>query len=82
MNALKRNKALGSSWLTPEILRCHSHEGIYSALAAILNEVGRSGMPPEWNVLSVTSIHKKGDKGVAGNYRGISVMSALPKVLA
>ena len=35
-----------------------------------------------WSYLTVTSLHKKGDKLDPVNYRGISVMSVLPKLFA
>ena len=41
-----------------------------------------AGIPWEWNGLTITSLHKKGDKADPANYHGIAVMSALPKLLA
>ena len=82
MHSMKRNKALGSSWLSPEILVQHSDPAIYDALADVLNTAMTRGVPPHWNTLYLTSIFKKGDPHDAGNYRGISVMSFIPKVFA
>lgn len=36
---LRRNKALGTSWISPELLSGHAHLGIYAALATIFNSV-------------------------------------------
>ncbi len=60
----------------------HHHGGIYSALATLFNAVRQSGPPPGWNTLTITSIHKRGDKHDPSNYRGIAVMSVLPKLYA
>ena len=79
--ALQTNKALGDSWLSPELLKGH-HDDLYAALALLLNAAVAQGVPEPWNRLTLHSIHKKGDKSVASNYRGIAVMSLLPKLLA
>ena len=79
---MKRNKALGSSWLSPALIAHHEDPSIYEALAAVLNIAMAKGVPPHWNTLFLTSIFKKGDPFHAGNYRGISVMSFIPKVFA
>lgn len=41
-----------------------------------------TGPPAAWNHLTITSLHKKGDKLDPRNYRGISIMSVLPKLYA
>ena len=79
---LRHNKALGASWLQAEFFQHHQHSGIYSALACLFNSVLQQGPPPSWNCLSVTSLHKKGDKLDPNNYRGILVMAVLPKLFA
>jgi hypothetical protein len=82
IDSLQRNKALGGSWLSAELLRNHSDSGIYKAIAVLLTSVCQRGIPPEWNCLSISSLHKKGDPREPANYRGIAVMGVLPKLLA
>lgn len=82
VHQMKHNKALGSSWLSPELLQYHKDKSVYEAITLILNQACKRGIPPSWNTLQVTSLHKKGDPMDPGNYRGISVMSCLPKLLA
>lgn len=78
---MRTNKALGDLWLCPEL--CKGHKApFYEAVAVLLNKVCTQGPPPEWNLLTLHSIHKKGDPKVANNYRGIAVMSFYPKLLA
>ena len=79
---LKHNKALGTSWISPELLQHHRDTRFYDALALLLNQARTKGVPASWNTLHVTSIFKKGDPADANNYRGISVMSCLPKLFA
>jgi hypothetical protein len=80
--SLQLNKSLGGSWLSAELLRGHQDHGLYSAIAALLTTVCHRGIPPAWNCLQLSSIHKKGDPGDPSNYRGIAVMAILPKLLA
>jgi hypothetical protein len=82
VSSLQRNKALGGSWLSAELLRNQSDRGIYRAIAVLLTTVCHRGIPPAWNRLTMSSIHKKGDPQVPSNYRGIAVMAVLPKLLA
>ena len=51
-------------------------------VALVLNATLTQGPPDSWNRLTLCSIHKKGDKTVPGNYRGIVIMSFLPKLMA
>ena len=38
-------------------------------------------LPPQWLKACVTAIHKKGEKGLPGNYRPISITSILCKIM-
>lgn len=40
------------------------------------------GTPSAWNRLQLISLHKKGDTQDPDNYRGLSIMSILPKLYA
>jgi len=79
---LQRNKALGGSWLSAELLRNQSDRGLYRALAVLMTQVCQQGIPAAWNCLSICSLFKKGDPGDPQNYRGISIMGIYPKLLA
>jgi hypothetical protein len=80
--SLQSNKALGGSWLSAELLRNHADRGIYRAIAALMTSVCHQGIPPAWNRLRICSLHKKGNPRDPANYRGISLMGVLPKLLA
>ncbi len=49
---------------------------------ALFNQVARKGMPPAWNLLTLTSLNKKGNQADPSNYCGLAVMSLLPKLYA
>ena len=50
-------------------------------LANLFNLIFTSGnFPAAWRLSSLTPIHKKGDKSVPKNYRGIAVSSILCKL--
>ena len=51
VTSLSPNKALGGQWVCAELLRSHADRGIYQALAALLTQVCRRGIPPAWNNL-------------------------------
>ena len=82
MQRLKNNKSLGNQWLSAELLKHHTAEAFYEALAGVVNAALQQGFPREWNTLSIRSLYKKGDPYDPGNYRGLSVMGVLPKLAA
>ena len=47
--SLKHNKALGGSWVSPELLQGHSDRSLYRALANLLSAVCQRGVPRVWN---------------------------------
>ena len=78
---MKRKKTTGSDNLPAGMLK-DSASTISSPLSFIINLSLRQGMvPSEWKVASVTPIHKAGPKNEFENYRPISVLSILSKVL-
>ena len=78
---MKRKKTTGSDNLPAGMLK-DSASTISSTLSFIINLSLRQGMvPSEWKVASVTPIHKAGSKNEFENYRPISVLSILSKVL-
>ena len=51
-------------------------------LSIILNQSFQSGvLPQDWKVAYITLIHKKGSYNVTGNYRPVSLMSTIVKVM-
>ena len=62
----------------------HSKGGdaFIECICSLCNRVAQQGIPRSWNVLHITSLFRKGDRADPANYRGLAVMSALPKLYA
>ncbi len=78
---LRNCRALGDSWVSAELLKVMS-PSFSSVLALVFNQVRRVGPPSGWNHLCLLSLFKKGDSQDPNNYRGLAIMSALPKLFA
>jgi hypothetical protein len=81
ISRLRNNKALGSSWLSADLLKQVATQ-IAPALVTIFNQVRHSGTPPDWNHVQLRSLLKKGDPMEPSNYRGLAIMAVLPKLYA
>ena len=81
LRKLKRNKAAGSDCLPPNLLKdCYT--AIAKPMAHIINLSLRSGIvPTAWKSAKITPIFKSGDTKVVSNYRPISVLPVLSKIL-
>lgn len=52
-------------------------------VTALFNAFSSAGcLPPSWALSAITPIHKAGDTGLPGNYRGIAVGTVLAKLFA
>ena len=78
---LTKGKAAGIDEITPDLLRlCAS--GIAESLSALFNKsFASSKFPSQWKKALVVPIFKKGDKCSPGNYRPMSLLPAISKVL-
>ena len=78
---LKTRKAAGNDLILNEMLiagRSHLEE----PLLKLLNRIIKSGVFPEsWSTGHIIPIHKKGDPSKPENYRGITLLSLLSKIL-
>lgn len=79
--SLNVNKSSGIDTISPRILRI-SAPAIVSSLTYIFNRIIDSGkFPTLFKNAKVTPIYKKGDKTEATNYRPISVLPTLSKLI-
>jgi Reverse transcriptase (RNA-dependent DNA polymerase) len=69
----------GSGQISPEFLyKCADH--LASPLHVIFNKSLSSGeFPDDWKKSFLTPIYKSGDRTNIENYRGIAILSAIPK---
>lgn len=81
LRALSRNKATGPDELPPGMLKdCATH--ISKPLSYILNLSIDSGTVPSiWKAAKITPIFKSGNRELPENYRPISVLPVLSKIL-
>ena len=78
---LDDKKAVGSDSISPRLLRQCAEE-LARPLAVIFNNSLRSSTWPElWKVSSVVLLHKKSSKTEEKNYRPVSLLPVLSKVL-
>ena len=81
MRKLRRKKAHGSDELPPNLLKDVVNE-ISKPLAFIINKSLSSGLVPDlWKISKVTPLYKSDSKSDFSNYRPISVLPCLSKVL-
>ena len=81
LKKLKRQKAQGMDELPPGLLKdCRQH--IFQPLGYILNlSIRCNKVPSLWKVAKVVPIHKKGPHNNSENYRPISILPVLSKIL-
>ena len=78
---MKRKKATGFDNLPPGLLKDAAAE-IASPLAHIINLSLRSGqVPSQWKIAEVIPLHKSGNTGDNNNFRPISILPAVSKIL-
>ncbi|CAB3982957.1 Hypothetical predicted protein [Paramuricea clavata] len=78
---LDNNKAHGPDEIPARLLTETAYQ-IAPSLCLLFNKSLKSGIVPrEWKLANVVPIHKKGDKDHAENYRPISLLSLVSKVL-
>jgi len=81
LKSLKTNKASGPDGISPKLLK-EAAPSICSSLTKLFNLSFRLGkVPVLWKQANVVPIFKKGDKTLVTNYRPISLLSVVGKVL-
>ncbi len=81
LKSLDNNKATGPDEIPARLLKATAPV-IAPSLCKLLNKSLRLGtVPEEWKLANVVPVHKKGDKGQTENYRPISLLSIVSKVL-
>ena len=79
--ALKLNKACGPDGIPPRLLALCA-KGLSSSLCALFNRSLREGkLPMEWKTATAVPVFKRGDRSKTTNYRPISLLCIVSKVL-
>lgn len=79
MKKLKSSKAAGTDGISPGIVKWLPVNWCI-LLTQIFNLVFIGEYPLHWTLMKVFTIFKKGNRTDPGNYRGISILSAIPKL--
>ena len=80
-SSLDVNKAMGPDKIPARLLRCCAPY-ISSLLSDLFNKSLNTGkIPKEWKTSNITPILKSGQKNEASNYRPISLLSIVSKIL-
>jgi hypothetical protein len=82
ISRLKNHKAPGDDGITAEILKAGGSELAKALHKLILQVWSDEKLPEEWMLSVICPIHKKGDKLVCSNYRGVSLQPVAYKVFA
>ena len=79
--ALKTNKAIGLDKISARLLKNSAHT-IALSVTKLLNLSIKTGKFPKlWKCSKITALFKSGDRTNASNYRPISILPTLSKIL-
>ena len=81
IKAMKDNKALGPNSIRTKILKVHS-KTLSKPLAELINlSLNQGKFPTILKIAKIIPIHKRGDKSECDNYRPISLVSNISKLI-
>ena len=83
VSQLKHHKACGSDGVANEQLRYANGSASFMALLLHLTILiwNCPTVPPDWLVSTITTVHKKGPTDIPSNYRPISMISTVSKIV-
>ena len=82
INSLKNNKSSGPDGIPAELFKNGGEELISFMHELVLEIWNTETLPDTWLEGSLCPLHKKGDKLVCENYRGISLLNSAYKIFA
>ena len=82
VSLLSSGKAPGADGIHPEIIQHGGQKLLESLHKTVTTAWDTKTVPQDWKDAQLTTIFKKGDRRVCGNYHGISLLSIPGKVFA
>ena len=79
IKSMKRNTAPGLYGFPPGVIKMLNDDWL-TVIIHLLQKVFSEDYPSTWSVTKCFTIFKKGDRMCPSNYRGISILSVLPKL--
>ncbi len=81
LDGISNNKATGIDKISCKIIKLAA-PAISDSLTLIFNQaITLSTFPDEWKMARVIPLHKSGQRNIPGNYRPISVLPAISKIM-
>ena len=81
LTSLDPTKAMGIDSIGPRLLRECAHV-LYEPLCHLFSlSISLQSIPADWKIHLITPIHKAGDRSLVSNYRPISLLCIISKVL-
>ena len=82
LHGLSGNKATGIDTISCKIIKLAAPAVISDSLTLICNQaITLSSFPDEWKIARVVPLYKNGQRYIPGNYRPISVLPAISKIM-
>ena len=81
LSSLDVNKTSGPDNISPRFLKSFAHDLTDSCTFIFKLSMTSGKLPSSWKLANVTPVHKKEDKGKVNNYRPVSLLSVVSKVL-
>ena len=78
---LKNKKSVGLDGISVKVLKM-SKDVIVRPITFLINKsITQGKVPNKWKIAKIIPLHKKGDRSISNNYRPISILSCLSKIL-
>ncbi|XP_073848775.1 uncharacterized protein [Musca autumnalis] len=82
INRLKNNKAAGADGLPAELFKTGG-DALIRCMHQLVSTIWQEErIPDDWNLSILCPVHKRGDKTVCSNYRGISLLPIAYKIVS
>ena len=82
IDSLRNNKAPGEDGITAELIKYGGEKLKHNIVCLVQNIWMKENIPKDWGTSIFCPIHKKGDKTICANYRGIALLDIVYKIVS